>query len=359
MEIPDPSQPSRRAVLKACGGLAASALAASVHAVEAPICATRVERLAGNPIVRPGMEARMGHNVQGPSLIRVPHWLPSPLGRYYLYFADHKGAYIRLAFADALEGPWRIHAPGTLRLEQSHFPVKRVAIPARIDTADPRWTQSAEGVPTPIDSATLPHIASPDVHVREDRREIVMYFHGLAGFRSQHSRVATSRNGIDFTARRPAIARSYLRMLRHDGRWYGLAMPGYLYRSPDGLEDFEEGPQLFPDTMRHAALLKRGRRLFVFWTRVGDSPEHILLSTVELDGDWSTWRAGEPQSVLRPEEPWEGGDLPLAPSVRDAINVRVRQLRDPAVFQEDGRTYLLYAVAGEAGIAIARLDLEC
>ena len=30
-------------------------------------------------------------------------------------------------------------------------------------------------------------------------------------------------------------------------------------------------------------------------------------------------------------------------------------LRDPAIFEEDGRVYLLYAVAGESGIAIAEL----
>jgi hypothetical protein len=33
----------------------------------------------------------------------------------------------------------------------------------------------------------------------------------------------------------------------------------------------------------------------------------------------------------------------------------VRQLRDPAIFREDGRTWLLYSVAGENGIAIAEL----
>jgi hypothetical protein len=34
---------------------------------------------------------------------------------------------------------------------------------------------------------------------------------------------------------------------------------------------------------------------------------------------------------------------------------RVRQLRDPALFEEEGRTYLLYSVAGESGIAIAEI----
>ncbi len=63
-------------------------------------------------------------------------------------------------------------------------------------------------------------------------------------------------------------------------------------------------------------------------------------------------------SVLRPEEPWEGTDRPSVPSVRDAINLRVNQLRDPAIFEEDGRIYLLYSVAGEAGIAIAEIEIH-
>jgi hypothetical protein len=32
----------------------------------------------------------------------------------------------------------------------------------------------------------------------------------------------------------------------------------------------------------------------------------------------------------------------------------VNQPRDPAIFAEDGQIYLLYAVAGESGIAIAK-----
>ena len=72
----------------------------------------RVRRFEESPIIRPDMDERMGANVQGPSLIRVPVWISEPLGRYYLYFADHKGSYIRLAYADRLPGPWRMHTPG-------------------------------------------------------------------------------------------------------------------------------------------------------------------------------------------------------------------------------------------------------
>jgi len=36
----------------------------------------------------------------------------------------------------------------------------------------------------------------------------------------------------------------------------------------------------------------------------------------------------------------------------------VNWLHDPAIHEEDGVTYLLYAVGVEAGIAIARVDFE-
>ncbi len=67
------------------------------------------------------------------------------------------------------------------------------------------------------------------------------------------------------------------------------------------------------------------------------------------------WTASAPVEVLRAERVWEGGHLPVEPSQRGAIDVPVNQLRDPAIYEEDGRTYLLYAVAGERGIAIAEV----
>ena len=82
-----------------------------------PTRAPRVARLVDGPILGQDAHPSIGANIQGPSLIRVPDWVPAPLGRYYLYFADHKGRYIRLAHADRLEGPWQVHVPGSLQLE--------------------------------------------------------------------------------------------------------------------------------------------------------------------------------------------------------------------------------------------------
>src|SRR5580704_19606753 len=78
-------------------------------------------RLCDQPIIAPSLHPGIGVNIQGPSLIRVPDWVEDRLGRYYLYFADHKGSYIRLAYADALTGPWCVHPPGSLQLARSRF----------------------------------------------------------------------------------------------------------------------------------------------------------------------------------------------------------------------------------------------
>ena len=112
--------------------------------------------------------------------------------------------------------------------------------------------------------------------------------------------------------------------------------------------------------MRHAALLKRGETLFVFWTQVGHVPERILLSTIDISGDWANWFETPGVEVLRPEFNWEGADAPLEPSVRSTAYGDVNQLRDPAIIEDadSGRIYLLYAVAGENGIAIAEVHLD-
>ncbi|MDA0791609.1 MAG: hypothetical protein O2780_19410 [Proteobacteria bacterium] len=320
-----------------------------------------VNRFETNPLIEPFAGPGIERNVNGPSVIQVPDWLPEPLGKFYLYFADHKGPAIRLAYADDVRGPWKIHDPGTLQLAQSGFLTEPAPITPeaqRLIKEGALHAHNMEGVPQPLDSATKPHIASPDVHVRQDRHEIVMYYHGLAAFRRQTTRVATSRDGIHFVARSPELAGPYLRVFEHDGMWYGMAMPGIFYRSVDGIEGFQKGPQCFPATMRHCALLKRGHLLHVFWTRVGDVPEQILMSRIDVSGDWQGWQASEPAPVLVPELPYEGADQPLAPSVRDAISIRVNQLRDPAIFEHDGRTYLFYAIAGEAGIAGAEISFD-
>ena len=288
----------------------------------------KAERLPNNPLIRPNMDDRMSENVNGPSLVRTPEWLPGRRGRFHLYFAHHRGTYIRMACSDDLAGPWQTHEPGVLDLED-----------------------------TPFEH----HIASPDMHVDEANRRIVMYFHGRRpGIGStQETRVAISTDGLTFRVLPEVLGCPYLRVFRHGGVHYGIAMPSVLYRSKDGLTGFIPGPEVIGEYSRHVAVLVRGERAYVFYSRIGDSPERIVCAAMDLRGDWREWRCDSPVEVLHPETEWEGAGLSVVASERGPVDVPVAQLRDPAVFEDvDGQAYLLYSVAGERGIAIARLTVE-
>jgi hypothetical protein len=295
-------------------------------------------RLPGNPIIRPDLlPGQDGGNINGPSLIRTPAWLPGRLGTYYLYFAHHNGKYIRLAIADRLEGPWRLHEPGTLRLDQA---------------------PGCQG-----------HIASPDVHIDEDRREVRMYFHGPAkAGGGQKSFVARASDGLHFTAQAEPLGPFYFRVFRHDGAWFAMAKGGALFRSVDGLTPFSPGPNPLPggDTRdeiantpgpRHVAVHRVGRELRIYYSSIGDAPERLLRRRLTLTPDWKTWtQAGPEEEVLRPATEAEGVSLPVRPSKAGASKDREHALRDPAIFEDnDGRVYLVYSIAGESGLAIAEL----
>ena len=296
----------------------------------------QVRRFDHNPIIRPEMLAGSdGDNINGPSLIGVPAWITNRLGNYYLYFAHHSGKYIRLAYADRLEGPWHVYQPGTLQLTEA--------------------------------AGCKGHVASPDVQVDEQRKEIRMYFHGPAkAGPGQKTFVAVSGDGLHFKAADEPLGIFYWRVFRWDGWWYAMAKGGLLYRSRDGLKNFAEGPNPFPGSElrdpeynrpgpRHVALHPSGNRLWIYYSNIGDAPERILRCHLDLTGDWKAWKTSEPEEVMQPETLWEGVGLPPTKSAAGAIKGREHALRDPAIFVEHGRVYLLYAVAGESGIAIAEL----
>jgi len=295
-----------------------------------------VIRLPNNPIIRPEMlPGKDGENINGPSLIRVPSWIEHPLGKYYLYFAHHAGKYIRLAYADSLEGPWKIYTPGTLRLDQA--------------------------------SGCKGHIASPDVVVDEQAKQIRLYFHGPSRVvEGQKTFLALSKDGIHFKASQQILGIFYWRVISEKNRWFAMAKGGLMYRSQTGVSEFTEGPNPFPQSMgrakeanspgpRHVALKREGDLLWVYYTNIGDAPEHILRVSLDTREDWNNWKVSHPEEVLKPEATYEGVELPVTKSLPGETKVREHALRDPALFTENGRTYILYSVAGESGLAIAEI----
>lgn len=307
----------------------------------------QVERFKHNPIVTPEMlPGDDGSNINGPSLIRVPDWIESPLGKYYLYFAHHNGTYIRLAYADSLEGPWKIHGPGVLRIEETIL------------------GHGVEGA----------HIASPDVHVDHETKEIRMYFHGTCPEEydcqqtyGQGSSVAISRDGINFTASNKFLEDIYFRVFKWKDEYYAFARGGTIYKSDDkdgfkGFKRLRESstfPGLGKDAaIRHVAVKLTDKFLYVFYSCLGHVPERILVSVFRLSDDWiSNWKLSDPMEVLKSKEVYEGIEFPIKPSEFGSAKTPVHELRDPFIFTENGQNYLLYSVAGEFGIAIARLTI--
>ncbi len=281
------------------------------------------------PLLTPADSPSIGRNINGPSVIRVPDWVPNRLGRYYLYFAHHRGQSIRLAYADQLCGPWTVHEPGALQLDQA--------------------------------TGFAHHIASPDVHVDDAQRRILLYFHGRSADRrsGQHSGVALSADGLTFSVAAAPVGPPYLRVFRWGDRWLALAKRGeaggQLLQATSPLAPFSDGVPLLPD-LRHGAVLPWRDQLLVFFSRIGDAPERILLASMDLSAGWQRPQVGVPQELLRPWGAAEGGDLPIVRS-RSGATGPARQLRDPAILVENGRVYLFYSLAGEAGIGMAELLL--
>ena len=227
-------------------------------------------------------------NINGPSLIRVPDWIQNPLGKYYLYFAHHKGRFLRLAYADSLAGPWKMYdkeimplsesgfatedqAPqGTLeslKTLQKHTQYMEFAAMLKIGTEAAKAQKARTGSGLKTSSTTKAHVASPDVLIDEENRNIRLYFHGLEEGRVQLSRVALSDDGLQFEALPDPIGLPYMRIFKHQQKYYGFAMPGILYESDDGLRGFRPRRRWIFDTYaRHSAVWKQDDALFVFYT---------------------------------------------------------------------------------------------
>ncbi len=328
----------------------------------------KATRLPGNPIIREDMlPGDDGTSINGPSLIRVPAWVKNPLGKYYLYFAHHKGKYIRLAYADRIEGPWKIYPGGVMPMDDQ--------------------------------TALKGHVASPDAIVDADGKRIVLYFHGQPaslvakkmppGERDpeagQKSSYAVSGDGLHFRAGNIQVGPAYLRIFPFEHAWYAINAQ-LLLRAQHLGEPFQPVASIIgseiagqvdpvklgepgavadrPDhgadrySIRHVGIDIFDGHLLVYFSCVGHRPERILCTFIDMKGDPAKWKAKGVMEILRPEAQWEGGSLPLAYSKGGVSTHLERGLRDPAIFVDQGKRYLVYSAGGEHAMAIASLDYE-
>ena len=316
-------------------------------------------RFRENPLITVASSKSLGDNVNGPSVIRVPSWIPHPLGRYYMYFAHHKGDHIRMAYANSLTGPWKIYEPGVLQVRDTIF-----------------YRPQPDPPTTPPTLYT--HVASPEVYIDDANKRLVMYVHGMwtdlkpwpadphaaiqwirDNHYAQFTQTTMSADGLRFEPRPGITAHtSYLRVFRWHGDLYGMARLGVLLKANDPLAPFEAGPNPFDGgpyarRVRHVAVLPRGDKLYVFFSAIGEAPENIMLSTIALNGDWHTWKASPAVEVLTPHAPYECTELPLTPSKAGESEGKEHAVRDPALFEENGKVFLFYTICGEQGIAAA------
>jgi hypothetical protein len=309
----------------------------------------KIKRLLDKPIISPETDPSILKNINGPCLIKVPEWLNKPLGKYYLYFAHHQGTFIRLAYADSLTGPWKVYEPGVLPLQS-----------------------------TPFEH----HIASPDVHIDDENRRIIMYYHGcvpkfpMAHKGPQVGCFASSKDGLDFMSSAESFGPPYMRVFKYKEWFYAFSggEDRQIWRSKSYDEPFEPGNlldvenEVFPEAvrlennclvhkyrMRHVAVDLIGDTAHVYVSNVGDSPERIRKTTIDLTKPWLEWKGTAFEEVIRPEMDWEGVNEKIEPSIVGASHHPVHQLRDPDIYREDGKTYLTYSVKGESGIAICEI----
>ncbi|MDA3960015.1 MAG: hypothetical protein PF961_04425 [Planctomycetota bacterium] len=376
----------------------------------------RAQRLnEGEPIITRAMVRAAGgdeheaRNVNGPSLIKVPDWITperraDPRARYYCYFAHHQGEYIRMAWAEDLTGPWQLYRTGVAVGEQ------RGVLDMDCHNPERRALGGKAQVHLALGLTMIEHLASPDVHVDDEQQRIVMYLHAPCRWQDashgQQSFVATSADGLDFNGvanaradghglRSYVLGRPYLRVFALHGRTWAVSVCGELWLAPqaprhivdDALWQAEPHPggervwQLVPMALaasfqrdpvpagahdakhlpRHVAFRLVGTRIDVFYSCRPDAPERIQLAQIDAsEPDPARWQLlARDLEILAPEMPWEGAGI-LEPDgsiriSRSGSAEGVNQLRDPCLYEEEGRLYLLYTGCGEEAIGIAEL----
>ena len=348
----------------------------------------------GNPIIDQDLFADAGvadegENINGPSLIRIPDWIPTrdradPSAVYYLYFGDHVGDYIRMAWASSLVGPWNLYQSGS-----------RVSVGDRgvLDNGG-RDMNLGRGIVIEEN-----HLASPDVHVDDENQRIIMYFHSGSSttFNGRDSLgqvtwVSTSSDGLEFrdNIEPVALGSSYFRVFETGGEIYAFDNSGIPRRALDPDNPWEPTSNYYSGNtigtlwerhprrdifgeaieratglersdlrVRHTAVRLVDNQIHVFYSQRGvDAPERIMLSTIDLDvNSWADWEMSyPPNTILTAADGWEGGQFNPEPSELGGVDGNVNQLRDPYVFEDaDGLLYLVYAGRGESGLGITSL----
>jgi len=264
-------------------------------------------------------------NIGTPCIIQVPDWIENKLGNLYMYFSNHDGTSIKLAYADSIEGPWAV-VEDVLNLK---------ATPCKT------------------------HIASPEVVIDEASKELKMYYHGNFNT-GQGTLLATSKDGVAFTnTTKEMLCDFYLRIFTYNGTQYGIAKKGnkggIIYNVDNNFEPLFE----FLPSSRHCHAIVKEDKLYITYSVMGHSPEHIRLCVLKLDEDVNKWDVLSDTPLIWPTFKYEGADTPVVVSHPGSATARfgkrIQELRDPFMFELNEKVHILYVTQGERAIAYAQL----
>lgn len=334
----------------------------------------------GKALLDARVQSELKGNLCTPSVVTIPDWARARLPDFYgsarvaCYFAHHTGRGIRLALAEAPEGPWQVASMEAPALADTPFGIEDPLLPQGagqpdwidVSTPDSRWRSGLTGSPDGPPWRMVAHVASPDVHVDAAADRFWMTYHGLLPDGGQATRLATSVDGVtwetgtDQTA--PLLGPPYFRgFFGPDGFRYALVFQGGLMRAANPEGPYEVGPVLVPPdsqgrAVRHIEGLVRGETLHLFYSRIGDAPELIYHATAALSGPWHDWTVRTETVLVTPEAPWEGADQPVTPSKIGTAPGLENALRDPCIYEApDGRCFLYYCGGGEQSLCLAEL----
>jgi hypothetical protein len=273
-----------------------------------------------------------GNNINGPSFIKVPEFVSNPLGKYYMYFGHHRGKYIRMAYSEEhIMGPYFLYNEG-------------------------KGVLSLENTPG------HDHISSPDVVIDEQNKRFTLYYHcpykNTNGKSPQSTFIAHSKDGLHFESTNINISFPYFRRFEYKHEIYGIALNNFvgsiIYKYINGV--FVEYGELLPKS-RHSCALTYNEKLYVFYSIVGDCPEHICVCEIDIV-EQNNILVKKNRTLVYPEFEFEHANLTSIPSKYGAEYEKINQLRDPCVYVENDQFYLFYTVCGEKGIALCNIQFH-
>ena len=114
-----------------------------------------------------------------------------------------------MAYSDSINGRWTIYNDKILSLKNSTLITYRTTQSNLKDVFNHNNSNETFALLSQLDfkknntsvDSNDPHIASPEIIINNESKEIVMFFHGMVSGNIQKSKIAISKDGLNFNAK--------------------------------------------------------------------------------------------------------------------------------------------------------------